>query len=110
METEEFRLIASSIEKLDSDTKEARQILETTYNSIQEIFQRLKFSSTFQGQARNELLGYLDLLQQYHGSLIGKDSDFNPTKSAEEGIEELIENMNNYYDKCVVYKSLEEIS
>lgn len=110
METEQFRLIDSSIENLYSDTKESRQILETTYNSIQEIFRRLKSSSTFQGQARNELLGYIDLLQQYHGSLIGKDNDFNPTKSAEEGIEELIQNMNNYYEKCQSYKSLEEIS
>lgn len=97
----------SEFSLLQNDLISVQTLLQDAYNRVSKLQASIN-QGDWTGKSKVAMQAYLDLLLQYHGAFIGKQS--NPVQEAVNALNELIKNLENFYDQCKVYQDLEKLS
>lgn len=97
--------------QMEWKTENIEESLAEAYQMAKNLLERMRASSSFSGQMRNELIAFLDLNVQYHGKLIGSGAgQGNALEEAQRALGELRQNISKYYDQNGFYQRLQAVS
>ena len=89
-----------------SDMKTIQEKLQDAYGSAKALSERLK-EGEWEGEAREAMTAFMDLMLQYHASFIGSPND--PVQEAVDGINACVEALGNFYTDSDAYLELEKM-
>lgn len=106
----------SYFEKMDGAQFESQYydllLIQTRLNEAYSVASQLQQQiqkNDWKGKSKNEMQAYLDLLLQYHGSLIGKAGGSNPVQEGAVALKQLLDYLDAFYSECDVFRKLESL-
>ena len=91
---------------IQSDMKTTQEKLQDAYGSAKVLSERLN-EGEWEGDAREAMAAFMDLMLQYHASFIGSPND--PVQEAIDGINACVEALGNFYTDSGAYLELEKM-
>lgn len=101
MDGAQFGSLYQDVQKISKCLKDAYSIANVLHNQMK--------CDDWEGKSKDQMLAYLELLLQYHGSLIGQRGDSNPVQECSLALAELLNHLNQFYFECGIFKKLESL-
>ncbi len=108
---QDFYMSGENMDKLLEDLKIVQEKVDSSYQRVEQLAERVKGERKWSGKERDTFLTYFELLQEYHKCFAkgaGKHMD-KPLEQAVQGLEEFRDNVDNFYIDFVEYQMLGRI-
>lgn len=98
----------SAIAEANRQMQKAGEYLESSYERLMNLVDRLETTGTWEGETQKAFIAYMDLMRQYHRSFTDENAD-NPVMYAVKAFTELLERSADFYTEFATYRYMEEI-
>lgn len=102
-----FRCDGQGMNRIREQLEQIRDILEDTYVVGSSVQSEIESEDAWQGEAQKTMAAFMDILVQYHKDLGHQGGS--PVSQAIEGLEELQDHLDGFYDSWPEWREIQKI-
>lgn len=103
---QDFRISGKEMNRLTEELKTIQENMESSYNRIASLVQRVEGDGKWSGEQQKKFLAYIKLMEEYHKCFTNNNAE-NPLQQAIDGLKELEEHVEAFYMDFTEYKKVE---